>query len=852
MAKVASVFRKFEVRTGLTLVQQTALLAVLASSALAAAGTITECRRLLLSGNYSECLDQAREATERRAYGEDWPLVRICAERELGLYEDALATAEAGMERYPWSIRILVEKNRCLQDLGRKDAALQCLTEIDRLASATPWRYSDADDLVSLGQAALLAGADPKDVLEGFFDRARRNFSRRADGYLASAQLAIEKGDVHLAVEILEPAVDRFPRNPEILFAWYLAIRESNPAAAEASRQEALRINPSLAAAILVEADSRIDREQFDVAVAALASILNRNSRHPEAGALLAAIHLLQNQTEAADRAKSKALELNPQNPAVYQRIGTTLSRRYRFAEGAKFQRQALKCDEDFLPAQAQLAQDLLRLGHSDEAWALAEQAQMRDGYNTHLFNLLQLRDSLDRFAALQNDRFIVQMSREEAGIFGDQVIDLLSRAWDDLVPRYGFSPEMPVYVEIFDRPDDFAVRTFGLPDVADFLGVCFGKVITANSPTSQRSSPSNWKSVLWHEFCHVITLQMTSNRIPRWLSEGISVYEERRRDPRWGQQMSPEFRQMILEGQLTSVSRLSSAFLNVDSGEAMNFAYYQSSMVVEFLVEEFGFETLTSVLRDLNTGLLVNDALARRTVEPELFDRRFALWLIARAQMHAPGVEFGAESLGDTGDIRQYAREHPQHYRVGLLAARQIVSASPEVAEAELLRLIELFPEDTSSGSARRVLADLYRQQGRSVEESRVLAAHLARTADDLGAAVRLMDLRLGGEDWSGAVECGTLILAIDPGSAPVLRKLANAAERSGRTELAVRCLRGLLQLDRSAVPRWRLRIARLIRSGDPAEARRQTLLALEEAPRFREAHQLLLDLSSAERQDP
>ena len=44
----------------------------------------------------------------------------------------------------------------------------------------------------------------------------------------------------------------------------------------------------------------------------------------------------------------------------------------------------------------------------------------------------------------------------------------------------------------------------------AGFLGVCFGSVITANSPASQSASPANWQSVLWHEFCHVVTLQKT------------------------------------------------------------------------------------------------------------------------------------------------------------------------------------------------------------------------------------------------------------------------------------------------------------------------------------------------------
>ena len=43
----------------------------------------------------------------------------------------------------------------------------------------------------------------------------------------------------------------------------------------------------------------------------------------------------------------------------------------------------------------------------------------------------------------------------------------------------------------------------------------------------AQGETPSNWEAVLWHEFCHAVTLKATANRMPRWLSEGISVYEE-------------------------------------------------------------------------------------------------------------------------------------------------------------------------------------------------------------------------------------------------------------------------------------------------------------------------------------
>jgi len=53
--------------------------------------------------------------------------------------------------------------------------------------------------------------------------------------------------------------------------------------------------------------------------------------------------------------------EILATNPRVEYLIGLKLAQNYRFAEGAAHQRQALAFDEHYLPAKAQLAQDLLR-----------------------------------------------------------------------------------------------------------------------------------------------------------------------------------------------------------------------------------------------------------------------------------------------------------------------------------------------------------------------------------------------------------------------------------------------------------------------------------------------------------
>lgn len=820
--------------------------AVLMSWTSPAAATVRECRQLLLTGRYEECLTMAEKAMERRAYGEEWPVLKLRAERELGRYQDAVDTAAAGLERYPWSVRLHYEAWRDYRELGRTEDAAGALREIDRLAAAAPWRYADADDLVALGKAALAAGADPKDVLNGFFDRARRNFSNRPDGVLASVELAIDKGDLQFAAELLAPVLDRFKDDPRILWAHWLATRSSDPQLAETSRQAALAINPDLTAGLLFAAREQIDREQFEEAARYIEDLLSRNPHHAEACGLLAAIHHLQGESAEAARVRAAGLAHHPHNPAVDHHTGVILSRRYRFAEGAAHQRRALRMEPGFLPARVQLAQDLLRLGESDEGWLLSDEAYEQDGYNTHLFNLLQLRDSFDRFEVLRNERFELHMERQESRVFGNQVLSLLDAAWTDLTQRYGHVPSEPVIVEIFDRPDDFAVRTFGLPDVGGFLGVCFGRVVTANSPTSHRRNPHNWESVLWHEFCHVITLQMTGNRIPRWLSEGISVFEERRRDSRCGQRMTPVFRDRILSGEVTPVGRLSSAFLEAKTGADINFAYFESSMLVEYFVSRHGHDGLLSVLQDLNAGLLINDALERSSTDLGSLNSGFQEWLRNQAASFAADVSFDPETLAAVAGTADFSAEHPSHYPGCLVAVRRLLDADPQQAEAELLRLIELFPEDESAAGARKLLADLYRRQTRAEDEKAVLTDHVAVTADDIDAAIRLMELSCQKEDWSAACAAGRMALAIDPARGPVLRQLADAADRAQQPDLAIQCFRALLELEAVRAPVWRLQIARLIRRDDAQEARRQLLLALAEAPRFREAHQLLLEVTA------
>src|SRR5690606_23187505 len=189
-----------------------------------------------------------------------------------------------------------------------------------------------------------------------------------------------------------------------------------------------------------------------------------------EAWAYAAVIAHLRNDAAAEEAARASATRHWARNPAVPHLIGRKLSQKYRFAEGAALQREALAFAPEFLPARAQLATHLLRVGEDAEGWELIQEVHERDAYDVTAYNRVTLFDTMAGFATLTNEHFTVRMPRHEAEVYGPRVLDLLERARETLVPKYGLTLTRPTTVEIFSDPNDFGVRTFGMPDNPGYL----------------------------------------------------------------------------------------------------------------------------------------------------------------------------------------------------------------------------------------------------------------------------------------------------------------------------------------------------------------------------------------------
>lgn len=813
------------------------------------AADLSKAKQDYATGEYLACLSECTEAVEAGVWNEEWYRLKIDVEMTLGKYEAAMETMQVGFGKYATSIHLRWRGYRILRMNNMPDEAEEMLKSIDPTVRSYPWRFSDASNRVIVGRFELEMGADARQVLSSHYDKAKELSPRFVPAFQASAELALSKYDYAMAAKELQQALTIDEDNADLHFMLAKSFAPSDAEKAQASLDRAIELNPNHVDALLWSADMAIDGERYTDAKRILNDVEAINPHHPSMWSYRAVIAHLAGDFETEAKHRETALRNDSKNPAVDNLIGRKLAQKYRFKEGAEYQRRALEFNPDYLPAKFQLSQDLLRLGEDDEGWQLAEEVNRRDGYNVVAHNLVALREQLNEFRTIERSGIVLRMSALEAELYGERTMRLLESGKEVLGEKYETDIDKPVVVEIFPEQKDFAIRTFGLPGGQGFLGVCFGRVITANSPASQGTHPSNWEATLWHEFCHVVTLEKTNNRMPRWLSEGISVYEERLAGPGWGQTMNSQYREMIIDGKLVPVSNLSDAFLHPKTAMDLQFAYYQSSLVVEYLIEEYGLEILNNILTDLGVGMPINDSLKRYTGSLDQLNEDFETYARDLAGEFAKDADWSELNLPENvtrAGIEEWLKVHPNHLdAMRELANRCLEDEDYPQAATILEQIIALYDGEIDSSVDHMMLSVAYREQGSIEDEKRALEDMVAQVADASDAHRRLLEIGRAESDWEAVFEQSQRLLAIDPLVPYPHIAAAESASALNRPEEALLAYRALLRFRTADVADCHYQMAKLAAElGDWRAANRSILLAIEEAPRFRDAYTLYREI--------
>jgi tetratricopeptide (TPR) repeat protein len=536
--------------------------------------TVSRGRSALRSGDYAKAGEFFESALKSGTDVENAQAGLIQVLRETGAYAEAARRCDEFLSKRENSARLHLERARVAEAVGdysgaekhlRRSIAIasggsealwDALRELADLLGAVG-RRADAvplwDQLIQEYQAARVKGsrglgnAAVAAWRRGYVQDATDIFLDATDPKIAGevalealsdfGYLFLEKYNATEALAVFRDCLKINPSYPDALIGIALAKRYENDLEAGIYSTAALKVNPNLVPALNLLAELALEEEDLDAANGAINAALAVNLASLDALSLQAVYRYFKGDRSGFEDIEKKILGINPSYGKLYYTLAESLVSRRKYQAAVDFSRKAVALEPELWPAYASLGMNLTRVGRLEEGRDAIQRAFDGDPYNVWAFNSLELFDQMDGFGRRKSQNFVFRMSREDEPILSSYAPALAEEAYSRLTQRYGFKPSGPIQVEIFPDHGGFAVRTLGLPGLEGALGVCFGKVMAIDSPQTRKAGTFNWGGTLWHEFAHVMTLQMTDHNIPRWYSEGLSVYEECRARPGWGYQ---------------------------------------------------------------------------------------------------------------------------------------------------------------------------------------------------------------------------------------------------------------------------------------------------------------------------
>ena len=663
------------------------------------------------------------------------------------------------------------------------------------------------------------------------------------DAHLSAAELFTQKYNYADAAQFLSEALKLQPNSARAFLDVALNKRLEGGDEVNAALERALKINPNYVEALALKAALALEAGQYDAASAEIEKALKVNAHSVEAHSLRAAMFYLQDKEYEPEVAAT--LAISPRYGEVYNTLAHYATITRRTEQAVQFGRRATELAPRLWDAHLNLGMSMLRLGQMDTGRAAIEKAFNGDPFNIWAKNTLDLLDTMTTFRETKRGSFVIKAAANESDVLGPYAANLLEEAAAKLTAKYKFTPKGPVFVEIFQNHEDFAVRTLGMPGLGA-LGVCFGPVIAQDSPSARQAGEFNWGSTLWHEYTHVITLQMTDYRIPRWFSEGLSVYEERRARPGWGDDWNTMFVGSFGAGRWFKIADLDAAFQRPRSPQDVPIAYFEASQIVEFIVDRYGFDAVLNMLALYRDKARTPDVLRQALKLSESdFDREFNAYVEAKVRplQQAMSTETNvAASLSKIEVLKQLETRDTFALRI---RAAELLAADGDMAAAAIhyIRALELFPYMTGKGNPYEPLAKLLEQKGEPAQAATVLEKLLSKDENNLEALKTLARIRSSLGQRQQALDALLASFYISPFDYKLHTQAGELSVELRNNALALTEFQVALALQPPNVAEANYNVATAYHAlGQQPEAKRAVLRALEAAPRYEKAQELLL----------
>lgn len=207
--------------------------------------------------------------------------------------------------------------------------------------------------------------------------------------------------------------------------------------------------------------------------------------------------------------------------------------------------------------------------------------------------------------------------------------------ALDRISQQIGVTPELKAKVYLYGSKSDMAMALYSRSESYDAMTTTLGVLVSEDTLLLLSSEPDSGQTMA-HELTHLVVGQATDNPyqapIPRWLDEGLAMYNEGK---------LPGRNREALDWAIENDVLISVRSMTGYSGDAaqVNLFYAQSYSLAEYLLKEYGKDKMVELLQVFRRGAYQDDALKEvYDFDIDQLDDQWREYVGARPRHNLPG----------------------------------------------------------------------------------------------------------------------------------------------------------------------------------------------------------------------
>jgi cellulose synthase operon protein C len=661
--------------------------------------------------------------------------------------------------------------------------------------------------------------------------------------------LEAPNGNPQTAADLFNEALELDKNNARALLGLAEVAEDSYEGKAVEYAEKALAADPKLYEAHELMARIALEDNNEPKAVEEAKKAVAISGEALDAMAILATVDWLDDKPapvppgsiEARSEWIDKILKVNPHYGEAYALAGHFFDINRRYVADIAYYRKALELNPDLQSARSQLGINLMRLGENDEAYKLLMQAWDANWHDLPTANTLKLMDSYKNFVTVKtpSGRGVLKLPKKEEALVKPYLEAELDKIIETYDKKYNYKYPGTVHVEVYPDHEDFAVRTVGMPGLGA-LGVTFDNpvvlegrgIVAMDSPSAsdpQRKPGSfHWATTLWHEMSHVYVLSMTQDRVPRWFTEGLAVYEETATNKDWGDRLDPPSIEAIKDHKLLPVADLDRGYIHPSYPDQVIVSYFQGGRVITYIVEKWGYGTVLNMIHDYADRMSTPEVIEKELkMKPEDFDKQFLPWLEAQTKTTVDGFENWTKRVRELNENAKN-KDWPAVIKEGL-------------------EIRDIYSDFVEAGSVYEALDRAYEATGEKAKGMEQLERYAEVGGRDPDTLDHLADLQAEAGDKRGAARTLERLNYVYVRDEHAHQKLGDLELELNNPTAAIREYQAVLAGKPVDPAGAHFQLAKALQAAKrPAEARDEVFSALELAPEYKPAQKLLLELSN------